>query len=132
MVLTLVNLGSPGGPVKHILSVSLLAVLLGTAGCARYNAGSGTSPYYTSYYNTYDSYRQCYYHCCDYRGRGYGYGGTRGHHDHHDGDPHGGGPHRTGGGGNTRGGTTTGKRTPASRGGTSSAGRPHCREDNSV
>src|SRR6266404_9686952 len=93
--------GPPGGPVKHFLSVSLLAVLIGTVGCARYNAGSSTSPYYTSYYNTYDSYRQCYYHCCDYRGRGYG-SGRGGGHGHHDGGHHhhGGG----GGGGHWRGG----------------------------
>src|SRR5260221_14597054 len=96
--------GVPGGPVKHVLSVSLLGVLVGTVGCARYNAGSGTSPYYTSYYNTYDSYRQCYYHCCDYRGRGYGHGGGGGGHGHHDGghDHHGGGG--SGGGGGNSGG----------------------------
>src|SRR5260370_39664677 len=107
MVFTLVNLGSPGGPVKHVLSVSLLAALIGTVGCARYNAGSSTSPYYTSYYNTYDSYRQCYYHCCDYRGRGYGYGGTLGHQNHHDGAQRGGGHPRAGPRGRTgwRGGS---------------------------
>lgn len=84
--------------MKHVLSVSLLAVLMGMVGCARYHPG-GTSPYYTSYYDTYDSSRHCYYHCCGYRGsrssfvgssfRGSGTGGGHhhsgggSHHEHH-------------------------------------------------
>lgn len=85
--------------MKRVLSVSLLAVLMGMAGCARYHPG-GTSPYYTSYYNTYDSSRNCYYHCCDYRGHsGFGGGsfrggrGNSGGHEHHSG----GGGHHSGG-----------------------------------
>ena len=53
--------------MKCVLSICLLAGLIGMVGCARYHPG-GTSPYYTSYYDTYDSSRHCYYHCCDYRG----------------------------------------------------------------
>ncbi len=65
--------GSSGGPMRHVLSASLLAVLFATAGCVHYHPGVSTSPYYTSYFNTYDSSRHCYYHCCDYSPHGYRY-----------------------------------------------------------
>ena len=80
--------------MKHVLSLSLLAGLMGMVGCAHYHSG-GTSPYYTSYYNTYDSVRRCYYHCCDRPGSrvysGSSFRGTSGHHSgggHHHGGGH--------------------------------------------
>ena len=82
--------------MKSVLSLSLLAGLMGMVGCAHYHS-SGTSPYYTSYYNTYDSVRHCYYHCCDrpvsrfYSGGSSFRGGSGGHHSgggHHHGGGH--------------------------------------------
>jgi len=90
--------------MKAVLSVGLLAILVGTVGCVHY--GPATSPYYTSYYNTYDSSRNCYYHP-GYGGYGYGYGrgsgfgrGGGGGREHHGG----GHEHHSGGGGHHGGG----------------------------
>lgn len=95
--------------MKHFVSISLLAVLLGTVGCVHY--GAATSPYYTSYYNAYDTYNRCYYHpsrfyrCC---GPGLGFvgdgharntGGSGGTSNFGNGVQHGSGSHRGGGGG---------------------------------
>ena len=80
--------------MKYVLSLSLLAGLMGMVGCAHYHSG-GTSPYYTSYYNTYDSVRRCYYHCCDrpvsrvYSGNSFNSASS--HHNSGGGHHHGGG-----------------------------------------
>lgn len=89
--------------MKHFVSVSLLALLVGTVGCVHY--GPATSPYYTSYYHAYDTYNHCYYHpsrfyrCC---GPGLGFvgdGHARNTTNFGTGVQHGSGSHRGGGSG---------------------------------
>lgn len=100
--------------MKHFVTLSLLAALLGIVGCVHY--GAATSPYYTSYYSAYDTYNHCYYHpsrfyrCC---GPGLGFvgdgharntGSSGGAGNFGGGVLHGGGSHRGGGGGHGGGG----------------------------
>lgn len=128
--------------MKHFVLAGLLAVILAATGCVGYRAA--TSPYYTSFYNTYDAYNNCYYHPGYYGGYGHGrnrfQGGGGGGHEHqqstgnfqavgHDNRWHGGGSHPgghgSGGGGHTSSGSSHSGSGSHSSGSSHSGGGSH-------
>jgi hypothetical protein len=132
--------------MKHFVTISLLAVVLSTAGCLGYRPVTSSS--YTSYYSAYDWYNHCYYHpsryyvCCG-SGPGYGYIGWRGDGHSRSGGgasstfnggtvQHPGGSHRSGGsGGSGRSGGGGGHHSSGSGGHHSSGSHSHSRSSNS-